>query len=289
MKKYSYTCMLILLCLNPFVYAQEIKPEIKDSLIDFELRLQGLGELMVRDFDENTRLTSGKNFIINLAKALRLENAFFYPFDSLKNVMIKYAPDNAFRLITWNIATNDEHFRYFGVLQPNPLWIKKQKNAADYKLYYPLIDRSDSLDVFLFKETSTDNWFGATYYDIIKVNDKNTDYYCVFGWDGYCASSNRKIIDVITFKNGKPYFGSPIFDLKQRKPFYRMVWEFNNNASMVVRHLPKQKVIVYENIVPDKPANTGNFSTYLPDGTFDYMIWKKGMWEKQPGMFNLTQ
>jgi hypothetical protein len=55
---------------------------------------------------------------------------------------------------------------------------------------------------------------------------------------------------------------------------------------MTVRYLPKQKVIIYENIVPDKPANAGNFSTYLPDGTFDYLIWKKGIWEKQPGMFN---
>ncbi len=270
----------------PGIHAQTIKPEIKDSLADFEIRLAGLGEMMVRNFDEETRLSSGKNFIINMARALRLENSYFYPFDSLKHVMIKKAPDNSFRIITWNVATNDEHFRYFGVLQMNPQWLDKQKNKNEYKSFYPLIDRSDSINTYLFKATGPDQWFGATYYDIIKVSNKNINYYCLFGWDGYRATSNRKVVDVLTFENGKPIFGAPIFDLKQRKPFYRMVWEFSNNATMTVRYLPKQKALIYENIIPDKPANAGNFSTYLPDGTFDYLIWKKGIWEKQPGMFN---
>lgn len=282
----QFKIRLIILLSMPAVHAQIIKPEIKDSLADFEIRLAGLGELMVSSFDEEIRLSSGKNFIINLARALRLENSYFYPFDSLKHVMIKTAPDNTFRIITWNVATNDENFRYFGVLQMNPQWVSKQKNKNQYKSFYPLIDRSDSLDSYLFKATGPDQWFGATYYDIVKVSNKNINYYCLFGWDGYRATSNRKVVDVLYFENGKPVFGAPIFDLKQRKPFYRLVWEFSNDASMTVRYLPKQKVIIYENIVPDKPANAGNFSTYLPDGTFDYLIWKKGIWEKQPGMFN---
>ncbi|MFN4082595.1 MAG: hypothetical protein ACK4K9_03085 [Bacteroidia bacterium] len=285
MKVKILSVVFILLVLG--AKAQPISKEIADSLADYEIRLMGLGQMMISTFDETTRLTSGKNFIINLARALRVENSYYYPFDSLKKyVMIKKAPDDAFRIITWNIATNDEHFRYFGVLQLNPNWIKKQKNKDEYKNFYPLIDRSDSLNTYLFKQTGPEQWFGATYYDIVKVSNNKIDYYCLFGWDGHTALSNRKIIDVLTFVNGKPLFGAPIFDLKQKRIFYRMVWEFSNRASMTVKYLPKQKVLIYENIVPDKPANAGNFSTYLPDGTFDYLIWKKGIWEKQPGMYN---
>lgn len=282
---YKYILLLVFGLNLRIANAQSIKPEIKDSLILMEQRLTSLGEYMVRDFDENVRITCGKNFIIHLSRALRLENSYFYPFDSLKNVMIKYAPDQLFRVITWNVATNDEHFRYFGVIQMNPVEVKKRKDAMLFKPYYPLIDRSDSLGLFLFKQTDANHWFGATYYDIVKTSNKKTDYYTVFGWDGYKNKSNRKVVDVITFENGSPVFGSPIFDLKQKRVFYRMVWEFNNNASMVVRYVPAEKAIVYENIVPDKPANAGNFETYLPDGTFDFLLWKNGKWEKQPDMY----
>ena len=91
-----------------------------DSLKDYEIRLGGLGYSMVRDFDEEVRITSGRNFIRQFGRALRIPNSYYYPFDSLKNLMIIYSPDDLFRIFTWNVATNDETFRYFGVIQMNP-------------------------------------------------------------------------------------------------------------------------------------------------------------------------
>ena len=53
--------------------------------------------------------------------------------------------------------------------------------------------------------------------------------------------------------------------------------------------MKKKKILIFENIIPDKPENTGMFESYYPDGSFDYLIWKKGGWEKQPDVLDNFQ
>ncbi len=266
--------------------AQKLDSVSLGLLQDYEIRLSGLGEKMVRSFDEETRITSGKNFIMQFSRALRVEGSFYYPFDSLKNVMKLSSPDGLFRIFTWNVATNDEHFRYFGVIQMNPERLKKLNQVEPiYESFYPLIDRSDSIKSHLFVETGSNYWYGANYYKIVKTNFNKKDYYTLLGWDGADSLINKKIADVLHFKEGKPRFGAPIFDIKRKTIFYRMVFEFNNEATMALRYDEKRKYLIYENIVPDKPENAAFAERYFPDGSFDYMIWnKKGQWEKQPKM-----
>ena len=116
---FCIACFICLLSTPSKAQAQVVLNNI-DSLKDFELRLAGLGKEMILSYDETTRLSSGKNFIIQLSRALKVRGAYAYPFDSLKYVNILNAPDESFRVITWNIATDDEKFRYFGVIQMNP-------------------------------------------------------------------------------------------------------------------------------------------------------------------------
>ncbi len=286
-----YFTILFLLFSIGSLTAQKIDTTNLEALRDYELRLSGLGENMVRNFDEATRITSGKNFIMQLSRALRVEGSFYYPFDSLKNVMKLTSPDGLFRMLTWNVATNDEHFRYFGVIQMNPEKLA-QLNSIEpiYESFYPLIDRSDSIKSHLFVETGANYWYGANYYKIIKTSINKKDYYTLLGWDGADSLITKKIADVLHFKEGKPRFGAPVFDLKRKTVFYRMVFEFNNEATMTLRYDEKRKFLIYENIVPDKPENAAFAEHYYPDGSFDYMIWnKKGQWEKQPKMLEVFE
>ncbi len=274
--------LIALLTINFQVYAQN-QPELNslDSLKDFEIRLSGLGKEMILNYDEQTRLSSGKNFIIQLSRALKVTGSFNYPFDSLKHVNILNAPDQSFRVITWNIATDDEKFRYFGVIQMNPELANKIHGSYPFKNIYPLIDRSDSANNFLFTELDANHWFGATYYKIIQTKFKKQNYYTLLGWDGADKNSNKKIADVLFFKDGLPKFGAPIFDLKRKQVFYRMVFEYSNAASMGLKYNEKYKYLLFENLVPNKDANIGNPMFYFPDGSFDYCLWKDGKWVKQ--------
>jgi hypothetical protein len=263
---------------------QKIDSLSLDSLRDYEIRLGGLGFSMVRDFDEEVRITSGRNFIRQFGRALRVANSYYYPFDSLKNLMVLYAPDDLFRIFTWNVATNDETFRYFGVIQMNPEKVAKlNKKEELFNSFYPLIDRSDSIGDIFFTTVDQNKWFGASYYKIIKTSFAKKDYYTLLGWDGAGPATNKKIADVLVFNNGKPNFGAPIFDINKKRRYYRMVFEFNNQATIALRYDDKQKYLIYENIVPNKPANAGFVEHYYPDGTFDYLVWKNGVWIKKAG------
>jgi hypothetical protein len=269
---------------------QKIDSLSLDSLRDYEIRLGGLGFSMVRDFDEEVRITSGRNFIRQFGRALRVANSYYYPFDSLKNLMVLYAPDDLFRIFTWNVATNDETFRYFGVIQMNPEKVAKlNKKEELFNSFYPLIDRSDSIGDIFFTTVDQNKWFGASYYKIIKTSFAKKDYYTLLGWDGAGPATNKKIADVLVFNNGKPNFGAPIFDINKKRRYYRMVFEFNNQATIALRYDDKQKYLIYENIVPNKPANAGFVEHYYPDGSFDYLLWKNGVWQKQAGFLEVIK
>ncbi|MFA9212746.1 MAG: hypothetical protein ACEQSR_02750 [Candidatus Methylacidiphilales bacterium] len=277
-------CVITFIFLGFVSNAQKIDSLTLDTLKDAEIRLSGLAQKMVTSLDEMTRISSGKNFIRTLARTLKTNNSYFYNFDSLKNISIVKSPDDYFRILTWNVASDDEHFRNFGVIQMNPNKIKREKKLYNMPDFFPIIDRSDSIEKVFYAETDADHWFGAIYYKIIRTQTQKGTYYTLLGWDGATSKSNKKVIDVLFFKDNEPYFGAPIFDIKTKQPLYRMIWEFNNSATMTLRYEEKRKLLIYENIIPPKPDNAGMYETYVPDGSYDFMIWNGKVWEKQKGI-----
>lgn len=258
-----------------------------DTLYDAEIRLMDLSESMVQNYDEMERFTSGKNFIRTMVRALRVQGSYQYPFDSLRCLSKLVAPDDRFRIFTWNLSTNDETFHQYGVIQLNPeKWSKKELEANGNKLIFPLIDRSDFIRNPYDTITNNDMWWGALYYKMAKTQCKKISFYTLIGFDAYTAKSNRKVVDVLYFKDGQPVFGAPVFDVKGKRKICRMIWEYNNNANMTLRFEDQNSKLVFENIVPPKLSQTGMYETYLPDGTFDYMIWKNCFWEKQSDLLN---
>lgn len=277
-------CIITFIFLGLVSQAQKMDSLTLDTLKDAEIRLNGLAQKMVTSLDEMTRISSGKNFIRTLARTLKTNNSYFYNFDSLKNISIVKSPDDYFRILTWNVASDDEHFRNFGVIQMNPNKIKREKKMFNMPDFFPIIDRSDSIDKVFYAETDVDHWFGAIYYKIIRTQTQKGTFYTLLGWDGATSKSNKKVIDVLFFRDNEPYFGAPIFDIKTKQPLYRMIWEFNNSATMTLRYEEKRKLLIYENIIPPKPDNAGMYETYVPDGSYDYMIWNGKAWEKQKGI-----
>lgn len=260
-----------------------------DSLNDLEIRLEALGKLMITSTDEQERLTSAYHFVKSFVKALRIENSYFYNFDTIKNISVLPSPDNIFRVITWNLALNSQNYRNYGVIQLNPDYIKTVKDTTNLRSYYPLIDRSDYIKNALDTTLSSEHWFGALYYKIIANTYKKQTYYTLIGWDGNTMMSNKKIVESLYFENNEPRFGASIFDLKDKRfkqPLKRMIFEYNNSANMVLRYEPSKNIIVQENVAPTRPQDYGHPETYVPDGSYDFYKFNKktGHWEKQTGM-----
>jgi hypothetical protein len=283
MKTLRHLYLIALICITAVAHAQ-IDSLSLDTLRDAEIRMTGLGEKMISSYDEGERLLCGRSFLITLSRSLRIKNSYYYRFDSLKNVSILYSPDNVFRIFTWNVALNDETFHNFGVIQLNPAFIKKQKDTSGLRNIYPLIDRSKQTKNALDTTMGPDHWYGAVYYQMHSVKDKNRIYYFLIGWNGGTSLTNKKVVEVLYFDRNQPRFGAPVFSMNEArfpKPLRRMIFEFSNRGTMTLRVSNKKKYLVIENIVPPRPQDYGNPETYLPDGSYEYMVWEKGMWQKK--------
>lgn len=238
-----------------------------------EQQLQRIGDSMVDGQRQATRVKSLKQYIPALIEALKIPGSFDYPFDSVRYMFTFTPPDKRFRLYNWHVDFTDNTFRYYGVIQ--------MRNPDSLELY-PLYDRvEDALlnaqDTVLGRE----GWYGAQYFKLIQqtINDKK--YYTLLGWDGFNNTSNRKLIDVLSFdKGGKPRFGAPIFR-KDDQTMKRVIWKYNNNATMQVEYDAEERVIAFDHLVPPDQDKSGREHTYVPDGTYDYYKFKpeEAVWE----------
>ena len=100
----------------------------------------------------------------------------------------------------------------------------------------------------------------------------------LLGWKGNTVKTNKKVIDVITFRDDKPVFGHSVFDGngKVRK---RVVFEYTRQASMLLKYLPDEHLIVFDHLVPPDKKQKGNFEVYGPDLSYDGYRFKDGRWE----------
>lgn len=233
----------------------------------YEDSLAILGKRFINDTDDLTRKAANYKFIPTLVSALKISNSFNYGFDSLKSVSIINAPDNRFRIISWHIMNQDGSYRFYGTIQMN----------ADKLVMYPLEDYSPLLKNPEDSVTDNHKWFGAQYYKIVRVNAA-TPYYVMLGWKGNTVRSNKKVIDILSFnREDKPVLGMGVFagNGKARK---RVVFEYTRQASMLLRYVPEQHLIVFDHLSPPDPKMKDRPDSFGPDLTYDGYQLKDGIW-----------
>ncbi len=233
----------------------------------YEDSLVSLGKKFINEDNDLERKNANYAFIKTLVSALKLPNSFLYPFDSLKSVNIINSPDNRFRIISWPIVNADGSYRFYGTIQINTGGALKMYPLNDYS---PLIKSPE--------DTVADNltWFGAEYYRIIPVYSPKL-YYVLLGWKGNTVKSNKKVIEVLSFKDDKPVLGMPVFD-GNGKTRDRVVFEYARQTSMLLRYVPDQNLIVFDHLAPPDPKLKNQRDTYGPDLSYDGYQLKNGRW-----------
>lgn len=250
------------------------------SLLKQEDSLKQLAYEMVNARDADTREAACLQFIPKLVHALRTPHSFSYPFDSLAEVSILYPEDSSFRIFTWAFTPNNMIFRFYGALQMHT-------SDGSLKLF-PLFDDTrftNDLDTV----TSNKAWIGALYYNLVTTENKNKKYYTLFGWHGYNFRSNEKLLEVLTFEDGKPVFGAPVFNFSQdsvpgaTKNRFLLIYKRDGNAGL--NYDPGEKMIVYDHLIPLNGQADEKY-TFVPDGTYEGFTWKKGFWMHIPKIFH---
>jgi len=224
--------------------------------------------------NDSVKVNNNNRIIYYFEKILDSKESFIFPFDSLKNMGIFTSPDKKFRLYNWNIQFANGEFEYSGFLQVNDEELKTM-------LVFPLIDKSKEIKNPEHETTTNENWFGALYYQIIMIKEKNTTYYTLLGWDGNNDFTNRKIIEVLYFTDdGKPKFGKNIFKLEDERK-KRIIFEYSYLASMALNFNEKLNMIIYDHLAPSSSRLEGQYQYYGPDFSYDGLYFKNGKWNEE--------
>jgi hypothetical protein len=260
------------------VHAQneELDSIYRDSIQNYEYQLEGLSYNIINAEDLNERITSCYYFIQTLKEALKVPQSFDYDFTSLKTVSALKPDDDKFRIFTWNLILDSGKYMYFGAIQ---------MNTSDSLILFGLYDSSDYNRDLIYGQFDNRHWVGALYYQIHHYKWKKVDYYIVFGWDGQDAKTNRKVIDVLWFDDeGKPNFGKEIFNFDGDVQA-RIIFDFSDQTAMLCRYDKNEKAIVFANLVPINPLLEGRYENYVPDGTYDYLKFERGVWKRNLMLF----
>lgn len=227
----------------------------QDSLLNLATQIAG-------KVAETERIESNFSFVKTMVSALKEPNSYYFPFEKLKMISILHAPDNSFRIMTWNLPLQDGSYLYYGTIQYKSGTIKLT----------PLLDKTFQIENPDRDVLSSKQWYGAQYYDMIPLS-KNR--YVLLGWKGHHADYTKKVIDVLSFSpNGEVTFGAPVFS--DDTGLARRIFSYTKQASMYLKFVASKQSIEFDHIVPADPSLKGNFKYYGPDLSYDSYVIANG-------------
>jgi hypothetical protein len=244
----------------------------QSNLVDqYKDTLNSLARKMQRGENDSVRFAAGNSFHYFFEQLLNDSNSFTASFDSVKNVSVKTSPDQVFRIYTWTFPDENGIYGYYGYLQTVD---KKRKKMS----VIPLRDSSSVIEKPLSKKLKSERWYGAVYYDILESTRNGKKYYILFGWHGRDQHSTQKLLDVLSFQSGVPVFGLPVFKTKDIYN-HRVIFEYTSQATMTLRYVPKNKLIVFDHLASTNKKNEPRLSRMTgPDGSYDAFKPVKGSW-----------
>lgn len=272
MKQLTLLFGLLLLILTK-VDGQSLDKSNREKLIVFQDSLKEISFKMINDSIEPQRYNASFKLIKTLVTALKTPYSFNFEFDSLKTISIQNSPDQKFRVFTWHVMNNDGSYRFYGTIQMNT-------SQGELEMF-PLVDYSPTLKNPSDSTYTNSRWYGAQYYKIIPVlKNVESPYYMLLGWKGNTIMSTKKIIEVLHFKDGKAYFGKPVFDgdpdnLNKR----RIIFEYDRRATMLLNYENAENRIVFDHLAPPDQNLKGKFELYGPDFSYDGFKLLNGRWK----------
>ncbi len=245
--------------------------------------LKFYSEGIITNINPADRLKSDSLFTKAFVRSLKMPFSFDYRFDSLQSISRLYSPDSTFRIFTWQMVVNENVVRQHGAIQ------MKTKDGA-LKLF-PLIDKSDVTRNIGDTVVNNYNWIGAVYYKIVMNKYLNLASYTLLGYDENNIRSNRKIIEVLNFKDGLPVFGGNYFNVpdtnKTGRTLARYVLEYKRGAGPRLTYDEDLNMIIMEHLISESNEPKKKF-TLIPDGDYEGFKWQNGKWNYITKVFNLV-
>jgi hypothetical protein len=255
-----------------FLNSYTQQTEEKVNLQKQEKTLQTLYDSIANSNDDQLKTKLNKQIVDIWQNLLNHPETFDYPFDSLDKAGILKSPDNRIKLYNWNLPYESGEHDYFCFIQ-----YKSEKKSEQPRIF-ELKDKSSSIENPEQQILNNNEWYGALYYKIIPIETRfDETYYTLLAYDPNDFMTNKKIVDVLHFNKNKPVFGASIFK-NQRKISNRLIFEYGEFASMMLKYDEDKEMIVYDHLSPSKPKYKGDHAFYGPDFSYDGLKYENGVW-----------
>ena len=284
MKKLFTAFLFSTLCFSAFAQTGEITEENLAKLKNYEDTLGFTSFLVINDSIPENRFAGTKKLIKTLVAALQIENSFGYPFERMKGVSIQYPADSTFRVFTWQLYVDVDEYRYFGAIQ---------MNSPELKLF-PLFDRSSEVHDLEAEILSPEHWYGALYYNIRQFDTADGERkYLLFGYDGYSMWTKRKLVEVLSFEDGKAVFGAPVFVSQNKETGElstknRVLQEYSAEAAFKMNYDETYEIILFDHLIVTG-GSYGQGPVMVPDGSYEGYRLEDGKWMWVEKVFHQTQ
>ncbi|CAN5854611.1 hypothetical protein BH11BAC4_BH11BAC4_23010 [soil metagenome] len=276
-----YAVLFFALIASSFSFAQHISKADEKILAKKEDSLKLHAYRIIQGINPVDRFKADSNFTRIFVRALLTKNSFYYGFDSLETISKLYAPDSSFRIFTWQMVINENVIRQHGAIQ-------MRTDDGSMKLF-SLIDKSDITENMADSIGNNWGWMGAVYYRIVLTKNAGQSFYTLLGYDENNIRSSKKIIEVLSFKDGKPVFGGPYFSVANNSLVpnnpARYILEFKKEASPRLTYDESLGMIVIEHLISQSGEPNKKY-TLIPDGDYEGLKWTNGKWVYISKIFN---
>ncbi len=268
---------LLFVCLFPLFLSAQVADSV---LAEQEVIMAKWANSVMTDSLEKTRIASNGQLVKKMEEVLSLEGSFEYVFDSLPTISFQYPADSTFRMVTWQLYVDINEYQYFGFIQTND---------SQPKLF-KLNDKSEAIQDLAYDVLTPDNWYGAVYYKIKSFETPQGTKHLLFGFDGYRLFNKRKIVEILSFENGQPIFGSSLFspadisrtDLHKN----RLMMEYSAEASTTFNYNEELGMIVKDHLIPLRTSAQIKGETYVPDGSYEGYKLEGELWVYKEKLFH---
>ncbi|HEX2935646.1 MAG TPA: hypothetical protein VHO72_09870 [Bacteroidales bacterium] len=232
--------------------------------------------------DDSLKIQYNQHIYNLFSEILLKPESFTFGFDSLKTMGKLVAPDQLFRIFTWNVALSDGSYKYYGIIQ--------LRNEAGNKIrLYNLSDRAPEIENPENNVLSAGKWYGALYYKVLKNKVDNYTFYTLLGLRYHDFFTTAKLVDVLYFDQfDNPVFGAPLFLVDSKKK-HRLLFQFSARATMNLSYNESLKMIVFDHLSPSESKYTGQYMYYGPDFSSDGLLFKNKMWNYQTDIIKYTK
>ncbi len=262
------TFFVLFIALNS--YTQQTEERL--NLPKEEETLQTLYDSIANSNDDALKESLNKKIVNTWKELLPHPKTFNFPFDSLDKAGIIKSPDQKLKLYNWNLPYESGEHDFFCFIQYKP------EKKSDQTLLFELKDKSSSIENPEQQILNNNEWYGALYYNIIPIETRfDETYYTLLAYDPNDLMTSKKIVDVLHFNKNKPVFGASIFK-NQRKISNRLIFEYGEFATMMLKYDEDKEMIVYDHLSPSKPKYKGDRAFYGPDFSYDGLKYENGVW-----------